>query len=482
MGLEIGGNVSRDGFGYSYLKRKYPIGIQTFKKLREGKCFYLDKTRMIGRLVSTPGSYLLCRPARFGKSLLLSTISAYFQDSSSGLFKGTAIDDLRRIDGRQRAVFHFDFGSRCYGSVSDLTNVVEGMLSGYERAYFGKPVRGSREDRLIDVIRFASAHTGRRVVVLVDDYDKPLTIPDENNGMREKCCEILRGFYMALKSADADVELMLIVGRSREGLERVMGDLHVNDVSEDPEMDRVCGVTRSELHRSMRSSVERLSRRHGLSPEETEERLLRLYGGFRFSDTGQEVMEPYSLFNALSHEKFEDYGLHRQAEKSGKTESKEEMKESLRGELRRSLVVGKWLKTLNLGLADEFMREMQKFFAGIPYDAIYLDNIERHYNNVLYLVLRLLGVEVHTEYRTSNGRIDLLIATEKYLYVIECKMNSTAKKALEQIESKDYDLGLETKGREVVRIGVNFSSATRSIDSWLISRGERGGESGVKEG
>ena len=131
-------------------------------------------------------------------------------------------------------------------------------------------------------------------------------------------------------------------------------------------------------------------------------------------------------------------------------------------------IISKFVTSVERGKADDFMRQLQSLMAGTPYELI--KDLENHYQNVIYIITKLMGLYVQAEYRTSNGRIDILIGTNDYVYIIELKFNATAQEAMEQIENKDYSLPFATDGRQIIKIGANVSKETRNIEEWIIKQ------------
>ena len=212
--------------------RKLPIGIQTFDKLREGNFLYVDKTAMIYQIASTSTPYFLSRPRRFGKSLLLSTFEAYFQGRKD-LFQGLAIEQLEK-EWEEYPVLHLDLNARKYEAAADLTAMLNQYLEKWELLYGQEKKDRSPEERFAYVIEQACMQTGKQVVVLIDEYDKPLlqAVLDEN--LLDEYRKILKAFYGVLKSADRYLRFVFLTGVTKFAQVSVFSDLNqLNDISMD---------------------------------------------------------------------------------------------------------------------------------------------------------------------------------------------------------------------------------------------------------
>lgn len=284
----------------------YPIGIQTFEKLREGGFVYVDKTEYVQRIVSSPGYYFLSRPRRFGKSLLLSTIEAYFKGKRD-LFKGLAID--RQCDEwTPHAVIHIDLNSKNYVDRQSLNDILNFNLEHYEREFgvsgSGMPV----DDRFMSLIRNAYESTGRKVVVLVDEYDKPLLQTIDNEPLQDEYRGILKAFYGVLKSADKYLQLVFLTGVTRFGKVSVFSDLNnMRDISMDSAFEAVCGITESELHENFKTGVERLAERKRIGIAETYSLLKNNYDGYHFGCGLTDIYNPFSVLSALASSEIDNF-------------------------------------------------------------------------------------------------------------------------------------------------------------------------------
>ena len=287
--------------------RKYPIGIQSFEKLRRGQYIYVDKTDLVYQLATAGNPCFLSRPRRFGKSLLLSTFEAYFLGKKE-LFTGLAVEQLE-TEWAVHPVFHLDLNAERYDSVEELDNMLESQLSRWEQTYGITQPNRSISIRFMDVIREASVQTGRGVVVLIDEYDKPLLRSFHNEELQQQFRNRLTAFYTVLKSADPWLRFVFITGVTKFAQMSVFSELNqLTDISQLPQYATLCGMTRSEIEDSFAPDIEELGRLNNLTTEEVMNKLTRLYDGYRFSEYATEgIYNPFSLLSVMSHKVFKDY-------------------------------------------------------------------------------------------------------------------------------------------------------------------------------
>lgn len=277
----------------------YPIGIQTFEKLRNEGFVYVDKTAYIQKIISNSGYYFLSRPRRFGKSLLLSTIEAYFKGKRS-LFKGLALDNYPQ-DWQEYPVIHIDLNSKNYVDEKSLIDIIEFNLEHYERIYGIDNCSRPVDDRFMNLIRSASVLTGQKVVVLIDEYDKPLLQAIDDTVLQNKYCGILKSFYGVLKSADQFLRFVFLTGVTRFGKVSVFSDLNnLRDISMETEFEAICGITESELHSFLAIGVKKLAETREISVDEAFTALKVNYDGYHFSENMTDVYNPFSVLNALA--------------------------------------------------------------------------------------------------------------------------------------------------------------------------------------
>ena len=287
------------------MNRKLPTGIQSFEKLRQDNFLYIDKTEYIYNLVKNNVPYFLSRPRRFGKSLLLSALKAYWEGKRE-LFKGLKIEDLENSDDgwKKYPVFYFDFNGESYENVS-IEVVLDQILSRWEEEYGRDPAEqtlGLRFERLLEK---AYLKTGLRAVVLVDEYDKPLLEMIDDKERLEHTKNVYKGFFSRLKKADEFIHFIFITGVSKFHKVSIFSDLNqLRDISMDSDFNSVCGITEYEIMDQLLPYVDSLAQSQGMTRESCLEMLKQTYDGYRFHPEGDGVFNPYSLFGAFAAKDF----------------------------------------------------------------------------------------------------------------------------------------------------------------------------------
>ncbi len=288
--------------------RKMPVGIQDFQKLREEDFVYVDKTALIYDLVQNSCPYFLSRPRRFGKSLLVSTLEAYFKGRKD-LFEGLAISGLEK-EWAEYPVLKFSLAGGEFISRDGLRTALNKVLGNFEEAY-GLPQgdAGDLPGRFADVLRNAREKLGRRVAVLVDEYDNPLLKNMSENQEQEKANRnLFKGFFAVLKDCDAYTRFVLFTGVTKFSKVSIFSDLNqLQDISMDEAFDDICGITQEELERDFSPEIDALAQRRGLTREDCLARLKQLYDGYHFSESSPDIYNPFSLLNAFSRKDFGKY-------------------------------------------------------------------------------------------------------------------------------------------------------------------------------
>ena len=290
------------------MRRKLPIGIQSFEFLRSEGYLYIDKTELIYRLVTEGKPYFLSRPRRFGKSLLLSTLEAYFKGKKE-LFKGLAIEQLEQ-EWLEYPVLHLDLNAEKYDSNERLEKMLERQLEGWEAQYGADKGNMTYSGRFSAVIRRAYEQTGRRVVVLVDEYDKPMLQTFDNPGLQEEFRKTLTAFYTVLKSADPYLQFVFITGVTKFAQMGIFSTLNqLNDISLDLKYNTLCGMTLEEIEANFIPELQALAKQTETTYGQMIERLTRQYDGYRFTpEKGFTPMyNPFSVLCALDKSRFGDY-------------------------------------------------------------------------------------------------------------------------------------------------------------------------------
>jgi len=286
--------------------RKLPIGIQSFKDLREKEFLYVDKTEYVFRLAGESKVYFLSRPRRFGKSLLLSTLEAYFLGQKD-LFKGLAIEKLEEAEKEKRAiwqeypVFYLDFNAKNYINTQSLYELLDTHLRKWEDRFAVQKQEKSPESRFKEIIEHIYEKTGKQVVVLVDEYDKPLleTVSD-NAELNDTYRKILKAFYGVLKSSDQYLRFAFLTGVTKFSKISIFSDLNnLRDISLEESFADICGITEAELKECFQPEIQALGERQNLSYEETLAGLKQYYDGYHFHPDKEGVYNPFSLLNAF---------------------------------------------------------------------------------------------------------------------------------------------------------------------------------------
>ncbi len=508
----------------------YPIGIQSFEDLRKKGFVYVDKTAFVYQLTSTGKCYFLSRPRRFGKSLLLSTLKAYFEGKKE-LFEGLAIEKLEQ-DWAEYPVLYLDLTGEEYAKESDLEERLDKTIGQWEEVY-GKS-DGSPAVRFESAIRHAYERTNRQVVILIDEYDKPLVETIDNRELQEKYRRGLKAFYSVLKAQDQYIRFAFLVGVSKFGKVSVFSDLNnLEDISLALGYASVCGITEKEMHTYFEESIRILAETSSMTYEETCAELKKQYDGYHFHPCGEGMYNPFSLLNTFKSKEIGKYwfetatpsmlaklmqetnysidkleGAIATADLLGSIETmhsnpipiiyqsgyltiqgydaefgtyelgfpNREVEYGFTNYLLRYFVPSKerssefginnFVNEVRSGKAEEFMTRLRAMFAGNSYEVA--GDKEIYFHNAVQLTFKLMGFYVDVEQTTSNNRIDLVAKTRDYIYIFEFKLDGSAEEAMRQIEEKNYAAPYVSDGRKIIKVGVNFSSETRNITDWLI--------------
>ena len=284
-----------------------PIGIQNFEKLRNENLKYIDKTAILYYLVKSGCYYFLSRPRRFGKSLFLSTLEAYFQGKKE-LFHGLAIEQLEK-DWNEYPVLHLDLNTEKYQEPEALDTILHYHLDLWEKQSNIKATEETLGLRFMQVIQLTYERTGKQVVILVDEYDKPILQAIDNPALQDAYRNTLKSFYGALKSCDQYIKFAFLTGVTKLGKVSVFSDLNnLRDISMEKDYHDICGITQDELHSNFNDYISRLSEEHELSRDETYTRLKEQYDGYHFcEDKVEGVYNPFSLLNCFVKRKFGSY-------------------------------------------------------------------------------------------------------------------------------------------------------------------------------
>ncbi|MDE6291074.1 MAG: ATP-binding protein [Muribaculaceae bacterium] len=499
---------------------KYPVGMATFSELIEEGFAYVDKTAFIKPLISQGKFIFLSRPRRFGKSLLLSTLEAYFEGRRE-LFKGLAADSMD-LDWTPSPVLHIDLNTGKYDDPKGLENRLTAHLERYEKRYGITPRNeydtALRFEYLIDAVH---EKTGRKVVILVDEYDKPLLANEDNPELYEKSQRTLKSFFGNLKGMDRYIRFAMITGVARFSKVSIFSDLNnLNDISMTSRYADICGWSEEELLSYFRQGIEDLAE---VRDEDFEETLLAMrsyYDGYLFSLKGSRLYNPYSVLTALANQEIDPYWfdsgtptfLARRIKRRNIFPPDINGQKCMRKDLMAVglndrnpiplmfqtgyLTIGDYNKDTRLyelrfpnreveiGFYEEllpvYVPEVSDPFSpfdfalfktdlaeGRPEDFMvrlatllkklpYEDHNEAVYRAVTFLIAVLSGSPALAEHHSYKGRSDLEVFAAGYIYIFEFKYNKTLGEAMDQIRNRDYAGHYALDTRHVYLIGANF--------------------------
>ena len=511
---------------------KYPIGIQNFGEIRRDAYAYVDKTALMYKLVSEGKYYFLSRPRRFGKSLFLSTLEAYF-DGQKELFEGLAVSELEK-EWVKHPILHLDLNAAKYDTAEALYNMLDDFLAKEEDKYGRAETERSFGLRFMGVIRRAFEKTGCRVVILIDEYDKPMLQAIGNDALQTEYRNTLKAFYGALKSCDRYIRFAFLTGVTKFGKVSVFSDLNnLFDISFDQRYFAICGMTEEEIHANFDEGVALLADANKMTKEECYARLKRDFDGYHFCMDSPGMYNPFSMLNTLASQQFRDYWFETgtpsflvyQLKKTGyplESMTTEELSTDTLNSIdimdenplpllyqsgyltlksynrefdeyqlgfpnreveqgfikylypfytpkvqdKGAFAISNFVKAIRKGDAEGFMRRLENFFANGDYQV--MGDLELYFQNTLYVFFRLMGFYVEVERHTTDGRMDILMQTSQYIYILELKLDKSADEALAQIEAKGYAKPFADDARHLFKIGINFSTSTRRIGDWKI--------------
>ena len=298
--------IKQNAHQTKFSRMKYPIGIQSFEKIRLGEYTYVDKTALIHQLVNTSNYYFLSRPRRFGKSLLISTLEAYFNGQQE-LFKGLEMERLEK-EWTKYPVLHLDLNTSKYDEKNSLINVLNDTLCQWESIYGTVPSEVNPELRFKGIIRRAYEQTGQRVVILVDEYDKPMLQSIGNEELQNEYRNTLKAFYSVMKTQDRYIRFGFLTGVTKFGKVSVFSDLNnLIDLSMDRQFQTLCGMTDKEMHTYFEESLHQIAENYGITYDEVCLRLKERYDGYRFRQNGTNLYNPFSLLNTFRSLEFGSY-------------------------------------------------------------------------------------------------------------------------------------------------------------------------------
>ena len=535
------------------MTRRYPIGIQTFSRIRREGYVYVDKTDLVWQLAHYATYVFMSRPRRFGKSLLTSTLESYFRGERE-LFEGLKIMQLEQA-WEQYPVIRLDLSGTKNMTCSNVKVELENIVTPYEAIYGENPRETTPGMRLAGVIERAYEQTGRQVVVIIDEYDAPMLDVLHDQGLLEEIRRLMQEFYQRLKKLEAKIKFCFITGITKFSQLSIFSTINnLKNVTLSPRFSAICGITEQEVKEVFAEDIKAMADHLEYTPEEMFQRIKLRYDGYHFSSKSEDIYNPYSLLNAFDDQELDNYWfasgtptfLIRQLQHfktdimsldklgvdvSAFDQPTENMEDALpllyqsgyltikdydrnilaytlsipNQEVRIGIVKGllpaytglkpsnvqmgfaaTFWQALNAGDIEQAMREMQAYFAGIPYVEGFkqklqeVANAERlrvgeqssgmgFYEYTLYLIFSMLNVYVRTQVHVAGGRADMVVWMPDTIYVFELKVNGTAQQALAQIDKNGYAIPYQAEGRRVVKVGVKFNRDTRVPEDWVIA-------------
>ncbi len=501
---------------------RYPVGMHIFSKLIEEGYAYVDKTGYVKPLLRQGQFIFLSRPRRFGKSLLLSTLEAYFEGRRD-LFKGLAADSMD-LDWTPSPVLHFDLNSEDFTVEDGLHKLLNRLLGEYEKQYGMTEVADTLAGRFSQLIRKAAEVTGRNVVILVDEYDKPLLEIEDNQLLFEKNQSVLKSFFGNLKSMDKYIRFAFITGVARFSRVSIFSDLNnLDDISIEDAFANICGWTETELIEKFRSGVEELAEAREEEFETTLQALRDFYDGYLFTPKGSRLYNPFSVLKSLKKKEIYSYWFESGTptflvkrikrrgtfppDINGQTCTKKELMDVGLNDQdpiplmfqTGYLTIGNYdkdddlyeLRFPNQEVEIGFYEDLLKVYVPDTADSdtpfrftlfktalttgricdfmerlsTLLKNIpgedhrESTYRAITYLIAVLSGSPAIAEHHGYKGRSDMEVFTRRYIYVFEFKYNKSVKEAMDQINSRDYAGRYAMDSRTVYLIAANYNES-----------------------
>ncbi|MCO6475623.1 MAG: ATP-binding protein [Phaeodactylibacter sp.] len=507
---------------------KYPIGIQDFRKLREGGYLYVDKTQHIHDILVQGNYFFLSRPRRFGKSLLLSTINELYSGSRE-LFEGLWVERHWDWEASRRPVIWLKFSSYGYREKGLAAAIDDGLMLEARRLGFSLGDAGYK-NHFQELITKAGA--SEKAILLIDEYDKPIIDFLDDIPQVEANRDILKSFYSVLKDCDPYLELAFITGVSAFSKVSIFLDLNnLKNLSLHRHADTLLGITQEELDHYFMPVLEEAAQYQKTTTEALYEQVKRWYNGYSWNGLDK-VYNPFSLLSFLDGRQFRNFWF----ETGTPTFLVKEMKKQANYDigytaatandlsnfdLRRlnpitvlfqtgyltiqhyepqdllytldypnlevkhslqEILLNEYLdyppqsalpRVVNLRNAlqnndlDEAIRIINAAFAAIPYDHWQQEN-EHFFHAIIHLTFSLLGVYVQSEVHTAKGRCDALVQTDDYIYAFEFKLDKSAAEALRQIEEKGYLAPWADSPKEKIAVGVSFSSQEKQVEEWEV--------------
>ena len=512
--------------------KRLPVGIQTFSEVIDLDCLYIDKTEYIWNMIHLGKYIFLSRPRRFGKSLLVSTLQAYYEGRKD-LFKGLFIETVEK-DWTEYPVLRFDMSLGKHMEKEQLERYLLYILGENERRFGITSDSIDPNVRLKNLIANAYEKTGKKVVILIDEYDAPLLDVVHEKETLPVLRNVMRNFYSPLKASDPYLQFVFLTGITKFSQLSIFSELNnLKNISMRPDYAAVCGITEEEMLTQMTDYIDDFAEAQQITRDEAIEGLKLQYDGYHFTWPSPDIYNPFSLLNAFQDHDYTNYWfgsgtptyLIEMLRKYNVVPSKiggasvlasafdaptENMK-SITPLLYQSGYVtikdynrATKLYTLDIpnteirvGLMDSLLPNyVHEYYdeggttIGYMYEALYNENLnemfrllqaylltvpycdnansEGHYQQLLYVIFSLFGRYVDVEVHTPTGRVDIVMKTAKALYLFELKLNMSAQTAINQIDLKDYSSKFALSGLPIVKVGINFDPERRTIGDWKV--------------
>ena len=513
--------------------RLYPVGLQTFSELRTKNYLYIDKTGYVYRMTHSGAKYVfLSRPRRFGKSLLVSTLHAYFEGRKE-LFEGLTIENLEK-EWTTYPVLRFDMSLGKHMDREQLERYLDFRLKEQEELFGITTTLQDANNRLTHLITTVYRQTGRQVVVLIDEYDAPLLDVVHEEKDLPVLRNVMRNFYSPLKACDPYLRFVFLTGITKFSQLSIFSELNnIRNISMLPEYAAICGITQEEMETQMSPDLDVLATRQKKTREETLQGLKERYDGYHFSWPSPDIYNPFSLLNAFNDRRLNSYWFGsgtptyllemlnkyhvipqeiggRWVTASAFDAPTERMtsitpllyqsgyitikdydeladlyyldlpNKEVRIGLMESLLEGyvgrerdeavTTVAFLSRAIIQDKMDEALRLLRTFLSTVPYCDNTdyEGHYQQMLYVIFSLIGKFVDVEIRTPRGRVDLVIRTATKLYLLELKLDKSADEAMHQIDLKNYPERFALCGLPIVKVGINFDKEKRTLGEWRI--------------
>ena len=514
--------------------KRLPVGIQTFSEVIDLDCLYIDKTEYIWNMIHLSKYIFLSRPRRFGKSLLVSTLQAYFEGRKD-LFKGLFIERVEK-EWTEYPVLRFDMSLGKHMEKAQLERYLGNRLAEYEDRYGITHPAADNNDRLTALIQAAYRQTGKKVVVLIDEYDAPLLDVVHEGKSLPVLRNVMRNFYSPLKASDPYLKFVFLTGITKFSQLSIFSELNnLKNISMDPNFSGICGITKEEVLTKMQDYLEEIAIANEWTHEEAVHQLTQQYDGYHFTWPSPDIFNPFSLLNAMQDRRLESYWFasgtptyllemlrkfyivpskigNNRALASAFDAPTESMKSILpllyqsgyitikdynsasrlytldipNNEIRVGLMEsllpnyvaecadegGTTIGDMYIALLNNDLDEMFRLLQAYLLTVPYCDNAnsEGHYQQMLYIIFSLFGRYVEVEVHTPRGRVDVVMLSSNTIYLFELKLNKDAAVAIGQINLKDYASKFALSNLPVVKVGINFDSERRTISDWEIVR------------